>query len=143
MSDTVDTQKIRTPNPILPLPTPTWRDAPADHDYPAAANYLSLLATDDVVSELVERMRKTAVSHYRVNDLLRAAGLTLLPMTDERVKGDIAKVVAGKALSPVLIVRGDIATGRKLTIADGYHRICASYHLSEATYIPVVIVDLH
>jgi hypothetical protein len=28
-----------------------------------------------------------------------------------------------------------------LTVADGYHRICASYHLDEDTDIPCRIVD--
>ena len=142
MTDAVNTQTMRTPSPAVPLPTATWRDEPAEHDYPAAANYLSLIATDDVVNDLIARMRKAPVQHFRVNDILRASDLPLLAMSDERVKGDLAKVVAGKQLSPVLVVRGDISTGRKLTIADGYHRICASYHLSEATYIPVKIVDI-
>ena len=44
----------------------------------------------------------------------------------------------GNALSPILLVRGDFATGVPLQIADGYHRVCASYHTDENTDIPVV-----
>jgi len=45
--------------------------------------------------------------------------------------------------SPVLLVRGRLgATEVPLTIADGYHRICASYHLNEDADIPCRIVDL-
>jgi len=44
-------------------------------------------------------------------------------------------------LSPILVVRGDFAAGVPLQIADGYHRVCASYHTDENTDIPVVIVS--
>ena len=39
----------------------------------------------------------------------------------------------------MLLVRGDLALGHALQIADGYHRVCASYHTDENTDIPVVI----
>ena len=43
------------------------------------------------------------------------------------------------ALSPILLIGGDIGTGRALQIADGYHRVCASYYTDENTDIPVVL----
>jgi hypothetical protein len=46
-----------------------------------------------------------------------------------------------KALSPVLLIRGNHAHGIALQIADGYHRVCASYHLDENTDIPCRITD--
>jgi hypothetical protein len=58
-----------------------WTDAPDEHDYPAAEDYLSLLTTQD-------------------------------------------------------------AAHIGLTIADGYHRICASHHLNEDADIPCRLVDL-
>jgi hypothetical protein len=42
----------------------------------------------------------------------------------------------------VLLVRGDLALGQALQIADGYHRVCASYHIDENTDIPCRIVSL-
>ena len=51
---------------------------------------------------------------------------------------DLAKVAAGKPLSPILLVRG--VTGGALIVADGYHRVCASYWLDENTDIPCVLV---
>jgi hypothetical protein len=36
-------------------------------------------------------------------------------------------------------VRGDLVSGCVLQIADGYHRVCASYHTDENTDIPVVL----
>jgi hypothetical protein len=44
-------------------------------------------------------------------------------------------------LSPVLLVRGRLDAHVPLTVADGYHRICASYHLDEDADIPCRIVD--
>ena len=45
-------------------------------------------------------------------------------------------------LSPVLLVRGQAAGGLALIVADGYHRISASYHLDEDADIPCRIADL-
>ena len=75
-------------------------------------------------------------------DILRAAGLPLLAVDDPEVATDVKKVAKGQPLSPVLLVRGDLAAGRPLQIADGYHRVCASYHLSEDTEIPCRIADI-
>ena len=41
-----------------------------------------------------------------------------------------------------LLVRGGIEEGAPLTIADGYHRVCASYYIADDTGIPARIVDL-
>jgi hypothetical protein len=55
------------------------------------------------------------------------------------VASDLAKIKKGKQLSPILLVRGDYLAGQPLQIADGYHRVCASYHTDENTDIPVVL----
>lgn len=47
----------------------------------------------------------------------------------------------GEHFAPVLLVRGDLLAGRPLVVADGYHRICASYHVNEDTAIPCRIAD--
>ena len=56
--------------------------------------------------------------------------------------GDLDKVRKGERLSPVLLVRGGAAAGGPLTVADGYHRICASYHIDENADIPCRLVEL-
>ena len=48
----------------------------------------------------------------------------------------------GKKLSPVVLVIGELHDERPLTVADGYHRICASYHLDPDALVPCQIVDL-
>ena len=62
--------------------------------------------------------------------------MPLLAIDNKHVAVDIAKVKQGKPLSPVLLVRGEIVHDIALQIADGYHRICASYHVAENTDIP-------
>ena len=66
---------------------------------------------------------------------MRAAGLPLLPADDPDVAKELDRGRAGTALSPCLVIRGSIKNGTTARIADGYHRICASYHLSEDTAV--------
>ena len=119
----------------------TWKAEPDPHDYPAAASYLSLIATSTQVSDLVERLKTASITHYKAKDMLRASGLALLAQDNPHVAADLAKVKNNKALSPVLLIRGNHAHGIALQIADGYHRVCASYHLDENTDIPCRITD--
>jgi hypothetical protein len=72
---------------------------------------------------------------FKAKDLLRAAGLPLLPADDPDVAKELGRVRAGTALSPCLIIRAGKKAGTAARIADGYHRICASYHLSEDTVV--------
>jgi hypothetical protein len=58
------------------------------------------------------------------------------------VAKDLKKITQGRLLSPVLCVRGMMRAGMPLIVADGYHRICASYHLDEDADIPCRITDL-
>ncbi|MGH3825743.1 MAG: hypothetical protein ACRDQX_01005 [Pseudonocardiaceae bacterium] len=121
--------------------TVTWKTEPDAHDYPAAASYLSLIAPSAQASDLVERLKAGPLEHYKAKDMLRASGLALLPPTNPHVAADLAKVKDKTALSPVLLIRGDLTRGVELQIADGYHRVCASYHLDENTDIPCRIAD--
>jgi hypothetical protein len=119
-----------------------WQDEPGAHDYPAAAAYLALIADPATVARLVKGLKKAPIVHAKAKDILRASGLPDLPLENVHVAKDAAKVTAGTALSPVLLVRGNITRGIPLQIADGYHRVCASYHLDEDTDIPCRIVGL-
>jgi hypothetical protein len=119
-----------------------WKDEPDAHDYPAAATYLALIAEPDIVGMVVDGLRSAPIERYSAKNILRAAGLAALPLKDVHVSRDVARVKSGKALSPVLLVRGDVGRGIPLQIADGYHRVCASYHLDEDADIPCRIVGL-
>ena len=113
-----------------------WQNEPETHDFPAAESYLSLLVGRDAAALLVKALQKQpTVEHFAAKDILRAAGLPLLPADDLEVAADLQKVGNGKKLSPVLLAEGD-----PLWIADGYHRVCASYHLDEKAEVPCRIV---
>lgn len=118
-----------------------WLETPEAHDFPAAADYLALLADADTADELAQKLKGSAVTHNKAKDILRAAQLRLLPQDNPHVAADLSKIKKGQPLSPILLVRGDFRTGVPLQIADGYHRVCASYHTDENTDIPVVIVS--
>lgn len=119
-----------------------WKDDPDEHDYPAAEAYLGLLADRAVVAAIVEALRGAPVTRHKAKDILRASGLPQLPADNVHVAKDVAKVKSGRPLSPVLLVRGEIGAGRPLQVADGYHRVCASYHLDEDTDIPCRMADV-
>jgi hypothetical protein len=117
-----------------------WGDQPDEHDYPAAADYLALLAPAAQISEIVAALKQAPVVHKKAKDLLRASQLRLLKKDNPHVQRDLKKIKKGQRLSPILVVRGDLDTGVAMQIADGYHRVCASYHTDENTDIPVRIV---
>ena len=120
-----------------------WLDEPQPHDFPAAASYLSLIASPKQVQAIVAELRAAPILHFKAKDILRASELPLLPADNPHVMHDLARIVEGEALSPCLMVRGAIAEGRPAIIADGYHRVCASYHHDENTDIPVKLVVGH
>ena len=121
-------------------PPEHWLDEPEEKHFVAATNYLSLLFVDAEAASMVKGLRSAPSIRREANDLLRASRLQLLPETDPVVKKDIKKVAGGKPLSPVLLVR--LRAGQSLIVADGYHRICASYHLDEDIEISCRMVDL-
>jgi hypothetical protein len=109
-----------------------WKDEPEAQDFPAAKSYLSLLVGLKAAGSLVKALRKeTTLQHFAAKDILRASGLALLPVDDSEVAEDLEKVKHGIKLSPVLLVQG-----APLWVADGYHRICTSYHLDEKEPVP-------
>lgn len=118
-----------------------WLDEPEDHDFAAAADYLSMVGEPDLVEKTVGALRAAKPELRKAKDILRAAALDLLPTTNARVKVDLQKIEAGKKLSPILLVRGAGAAGVPMQIADGYHRVCASYLTDENTPIPCCLVS--
>lgn len=113
-----------------------WRERPEEHDYGAARSYLSLLLEPAQAKKLARALeRSPEVGRYLAKDILRASGLALLPADDREVAKDLAKIDGGTLLSPVLLVRGT-----PLWVADGYHRVCASYHVGEDSPVPCHIV---
>lgn len=119
------------------MPDPiAWLPEPEDHNYPAARSYLELQYPPAEAEALVEKLKSAPVTSFKAKDVFRASGLSLLGVSNSHVEKDRRKIAAGKALSPILLVRGN----GKLIIADGYHRMCAVYSVDEDALIPCKIV---
>jgi hypothetical protein len=116
-----------------------WLDEPETHDYDAAAHYLSLLAESATVAATVAALGSAKTVYREAKDILRAARLSLLSADNPHVRADLDKIGHGKKLSPILLVRGSASDA--LQIADGYHRVCASYLTDENTPIPCRLVS--
>ena len=114
-----------------------WKKAPERGDYAAAGAFLSLIFPSSRAKSLAGALRTAPKTEYSAKDLLRASGLPLLPQNETSVSEDLKRIGKGKALSPVLLVRGDIAKGVPLIVADGYHRIGAVYYYDE--HAPVAV----
>ena len=118
-----------------------WADHAEAHDYPAAEQYLSLVLAPAQARKLATALRKAPLTRFKAKDILRASGLPVLGASVEHVKKDLDKIKAGQKLSPILLVRGDARAARPLIVADGYHRVCASWIVDEDADIPCQIAD--
>jgi hypothetical protein len=118
----------------------SWLPKPEKHDYQAAEDYLSLIMPPKDAAEYRDQLAADSdhVAHRKAKDILRASQLPLLGQDNKHVASDLAKVHAGTPLSPILLVRGDAQ--HPLIIADGYHRVCASYWVDENTDIPCILI---
>ena len=123
------------------MPKVKWLEKPEAQDFPAAADYLALLADSRTVNDLIQSLQAGTIVHKKAKDILRAAQLTLLPTDNPHVASDLAKIKNKEPLSPILVIRDDFSIGAPLQIADGYHRVCASYYTDENTGIPVVLAS--
>jgi hypothetical protein len=132
-----------------------WRGQPASGNYAAAGAYLSLLMREAEARKVVGGLGRRAApplvvapwgppptTRQKPKDLERASGLQLLPPDDPGVQAEVKKSRQGKALAPILVLRGRLDDCRPLVIADGYHRMCASYYVNPAAEIPCRVADL-
>ena len=115
-----------------------WLAKVEDHDYPAAQSYLLLLYDKKQVNKFISLLKAAEVTQFKSKDIFRASGLSLLGVSNSHVEKDSKKIRAGKALSPLLLVRDQVHG--KVVIADGYHRLCAIYGFDEDAFIHCKIV---
>jgi hypothetical protein len=110
-----------------------WLKDVAEHDYEAAFDYLSLKFDGKRAGEIVDRLKKSKVTSRRANDILRATGLSPLPLTDPGVQRDLLKLLNGDKLSPVLVSDQKPSAD----IADGYHRVSLAYNIDPFMSVPL------
>jgi hypothetical protein len=106
-----------------------WKKDVEQHDYAAAASYLSIRFGEKRAEEVVRELRNLPVITRRANDILRAIRRDPLPLSDPGVLKDLKKVLAGEKLSPILLAQADVA--------DGYHRLCLAYALDPYAEVPL------
>jgi hypothetical protein len=117
-----------------------WKEKVDKDDYKAAADYLDLVIDDKkLVKSIIRKLKKAKLITKKAKDILRASSLDKLTADNIHVEHNINKYRMGIKLSPVLLVRGK---NFSLIIADGYHRVCASYELSEDLNIPCKLVSI-
>ena len=115
-----------------------WLAEPEEHNYPDAESYLSLIYEPAAARHLVQKLRRAPTSMFKAKDIFRASGLSLLGVSNAHVERDRNKIKEGRKLSPLLLVRDPAHA--KVTVADGYHRLCAVYSFDEIAEIPCKIV---
>jgi len=118
-----------------------WKKKPEAEDYAGALNFLLLIYSDARARRLLRLFRKAKTVEHAAKDLLRGSNLPLLSREDPHVEEDLTRIHKGKALPPVLLIRGDMTQGVPLVVADGYHRICAICYYDESAAIPCRLVS--
>lgn len=113
-----------------------FKKDPEVHDFPAAQDYLELIFEPEKARQLTEALQKAGTVSKKAKDIFRASGLPLLPKDNVHVQENLRKFKKKHKLSPILLVRGH----EKLIIADGYHRLCAAYYLTEDLNIPCRLI---
>ena len=120
--------------------TVKWLPKPQKHDFQAAEDYLSLIMPAKRAAEYRKKLSaaRNEIIYRKAKDILRASRLDLLGEDNKHVAADLRKAASGAAVSPILLLRGD--DEHPLIIADGYHRVCASYWIDVNTDIPCILV---
>jgi hypothetical protein len=126
----------------MPKEQIVWKKKSDVEDYEGALNFLSLIFPAAKSERLLRALRKAIIIERAAKDLLRASNLPLLPRDEPHVDDDLKRIHKGKPLVPVLLVRGNMAKGVPLVVADGYHRICAICYYDESAPIPCQMVSI-
>ncbi len=63
-----------------------WLDAPDEHDYPAAASYLTLLFEPAAVEDYIGKLKQAPITFFKLKDIFRASGLSILGIRNSHVK---------------------------------------------------------
>jgi hypothetical protein len=118
-----------------------WSPRPGNTEYDGALRYLSLQFSHTMARRFVAKARRAPRTEHVAKDILRASNLPLLPTDERHVADNLKKIRKGKPMAPVILIQGDLMSGRSLVIADGYHRMCAACHSDEDSPVAVILVS--
>jgi hypothetical protein len=95
-----------------------------EDDYTAAYDYLNLIMVSDLAVWTVKKLKLASTMQMKVSVIIRAAGLSAEKVDEHYLRIDPTKNTGD--ISPVLLVRDTIQS--KVIIADGFERLCMSFH---------------
>ena len=72
-----------------------WLREPEEHDYPSALSYLCLLYDEQTATAHVDKLKRAAMATFKVKDIFRASGLSLLGTSSRHVERDQHKIQLG------------------------------------------------
>jgi hypothetical protein len=121
-------------------PDITWLDQPEPDDYTSAYNYLTLMTTPKIASQLVAALRKAPMDQRMAKDILRASSLPAVDDDNPHVKKHLKELDQGESLHPILLVASTSQLTAPLTIADGYYATSTAYWIDVKTSCPVKLV---
>lgn len=102
-----------------------WADEPDGKHYTAAYDWLSLLWDSERAEQAIERLRNVPVIELPAANVCQTAGFDPLPLHDPGVLRELRRACTGRPRGPLLCVH----TSSGVVIADGHHRLSASYGL--------------
>jgi hypothetical protein len=106
----------------LPL---TWTDSPDDNDYKDCYDFLcGMYADDGQARAMLTALKAAPVRKMAAKNLIRANGTRYEGKKARKQR--LKQIKSGQPLNPILVVRGDPQTGRRLLIADGFSRTHAA-----------------
>jgi hypothetical protein len=118
---------------IPKIPKLPWDDTVDDGHYSDAYDFLSLYWLPAQAGPAVAALRDADIVHFHPGDLLRAAELPPLPLSDEGVHRELVKAIRASEITPILCVN----LPERIVIADGYHRVSLAYALAPFEKIPL------
>jgi len=117
-----------------------WKDFLDADDLDDAKTQLLLLFGKNDTDQLLGDFQQAENVTWKPKELFYASGRDAAPADDLHVAKVLGEIKAGKALTPVMLVRGDYAEGLPLLFANGWHRACAIEATDIGVDIPCRIV---
>jgi len=115
-----------------------WLNSPQIDNYTAANSFLNLIYDASACFELMKELKTSPIIEFKARDIFRAAGVASLSANNSDVEKERKNIKKHVALSPILLARDFM--NKKVTIAEGYYRLCAVYAINENSVIPCKIV---
>lgn len=125
--------------PVERKKQPVWNDKPDPDDYSHARDFLALMMPDAFADKAVALLRAAPIVQLRANDILRASPAGYPTDSDPDVDKHVDQIKDGQPFAPVLLIQGTADTAPNLAIADGWHRVAATYLQDPTAMVPAKI----